>query len=62
LLYQIGAIVAGAATALLCRRVGVKRVQIIAALLYGVGCVIAATALTWRPCWSQDFCKELAAA
>ena len=44
LLYQIGAIVAGAATALLCRRVGVKRVQIIAALLYGVGCVIAATA------------------
>ena len=44
LLYQIGAIVAGAATALLCRRVGVKRVQVIAALLYGVGCVIAATA------------------
>ena len=44
LLYQIGAIVAGAATALLCRRVGVKRVQIVAALLYGVGCVIAATA------------------
>ena len=44
LLYQIGAIVAGDATALLCRRVGVKRVQIVAALLYGVGCVIAATA------------------
>jgi MFS family permease len=43
-LYQIGAIIAGAATALLCRRLGVKRVQIIAALLYGVGCVIAAIA------------------
>jgi MFS family permease len=43
-LYQIGAIVAGAATALLCQRFGVKRVQVIAALLYGVGCVIAAIA------------------
>jgi MFS family permease len=44
LLYQIGAIVAGAATALLCQRVGVKRVQVVATLLYGIGCVIAATA------------------
>jgi MFS family permease len=43
-LYQIGAIVAGAATALLCQRAGVKRVLLIAVLLYGVGCVIAALA------------------
>jgi MFS family permease len=43
-LYQIGAIIAGAATALLCRRGGVKRVLVGAALLYGVGCGIAAIA------------------
>ncbi|MFI5012950.1 MAG: MFS transporter [Hyphomicrobiales bacterium] len=43
-LYQIGAIVAGAATAMLCRRIGVKRVLVTAALLYGFGCAIAATA------------------
>ena len=43
-LYQIGAIVAGAATARLCQRKGVKQIQISAALLYGVGCVIAACA------------------
>jgi MFS family permease len=43
-LYQIGAIIAGAATALLCRRAGVKRVLLVATLLYGAGCVIAALA------------------
>jgi MFS family permease len=43
-LYQIGAIVAGAATALLCQRIGVKRVLLISALLYGAGCVAAAMA------------------
>jgi MFS family permease len=43
-LYQIGAIVAGAATALLCRRIGIKAVLIGAALLYGLGCGIAAIA------------------
>jgi MFS family permease len=41
-LYQIGAIVAGAATAMLCQRAGVKRVLLYAAVLYGSGCSIAA--------------------
>ncbi len=44
LLYQIGAIVAGAATARLCRRTGAKRVLGAAALLYGAGCVAAGLA------------------
>jgi MFS family permease len=43
-LYQIGAIVSGAATALLCQRIGEKRVLSMAALLYGGGCVVAALA------------------
>ena len=43
-LYQIGAIVAGAATALLCRRRGIERVLRAAALLYAAGCVVAALA------------------
>lgn len=43
-LYQIGAIVAGAATALLCKRAGVRRVLAMAALLYAAGCVVAAAA------------------
>ena len=45
-LYQVGAIVAGAAAAMLCRRIGIKRLLIIAALLYGSGCVIAGFAPT----------------
>jgi MFS family permease len=45
-LYQVGAIVAGAAAPMLCRRIGIKRVLGIAALLYGVGCVIAGFAPT----------------
>jgi len=43
-LYQIGAIVAGAAAALLCRRHSTERVLRAAALVYGLGCVIAALA------------------
>lgn len=43
-LYQIGALVAGAATALVCQRAGIKRVLSAAALLYGVGCALAALA------------------
>lgn len=43
-LYQIGAIVAGTATALLCGRHGVERMTSAAALLYGIGCVAAALA------------------
>jgi MFS family permease len=43
-LYQIGAIVAGAATARLIGRIGMKRVQLLGALAYGVGCAIAALA------------------
>jgi MFS family permease len=45
-LYQIGAVVAGAATAMLCQRIGVKRVMTIATLFYGSGCVMAAVAPT----------------
>ena len=40
--YQVGAVIAGAATALLCRSAGVRRVLAAAALLYGAGCVLAA--------------------
>jgi MFS family permease len=43
-LYQIGAIVAGAATAPVCARIGLRRVLAGAAALYGVGCVVAALA------------------
>jgi MFS family permease len=43
-LYQIGAIVAGTATAMLCLRSGVKLVLVRAALIYGAGCVAAALA------------------
>ncbi len=45
-LYQIGALVAGAATALVCQRAGIKLVLAGAALLYGVGCALAALAPT----------------
>jgi MFS family permease len=43
-LYQIGALVAGAATALVCQRAGITRVLSGAALLYGLGCALAALA------------------
>ena len=41
LLFEVGAIVAGAAAPMLSQRIGVKRVLSFAALLYGSGCVIA---------------------
>jgi MFS family permease len=40
-LYEMGAIVAGAAVPMLCRRLGLKRVLQMAALLYGSGCLLA---------------------
>lgn len=43
-LYQVGAIIAGAASAMLCQRASLKRVLKAAGLLYGMGCVIAALA------------------
>ncbi len=43
-LYQVGAIIAGAAAAVLCQRLTLKRVLLGAALLYGAGCVLAALA------------------
>ena len=43
-LYQIGAIVAGTAAALLCGRHGTERVLSASALLYGLGCLLAACA------------------
>jgi MFS family permease len=45
-LYQVGAIVAGAGAAMLCRRIGIKRLLTFAALLYGGGCIIAGYAPT----------------
>lgn len=41
LLYEVGAIAAGAATPVLSQRIGIKRVLGVAALIYGGGCVIA---------------------
>jgi MFS family permease len=43
-LYQVGAIIAGAASAMLCQRSSLKQVLKAAALTYGVGCAIAALA------------------
>jgi len=43
-LYEVGAIVAGAAAPMLCRRLEVKRVLGFAALIYGGGCLIAGSA------------------
>jgi MFS family permease len=43
-LYEVGAIVAGAAVGMLCGRFGVKRVLGAAALVYAVGCAVAAMA------------------
>lgn len=43
-LYEIGSIVAGAASALLALRYGLRRVMIVAALLYGAGCLVSAVA------------------
>ena len=45
-LYEVGAIIAGAAAAALCGRFGIKRVLIAATLLYCLGCMLAAIALT----------------
>ena len=43
-MYEVGAIIAGAAVAALCARYGIKRVFITATLLYGSGCLIGAVA------------------
>ncbi len=43
-LYEVGAIVAGAALGALCVRFGLKRLFVASSLIYGVGCVAAATA------------------
>jgi MFS family permease len=45
-LYQVGAIVAGAAAAMLSQRIGIKRLLQFAALLYGGGCIAAGVAPT----------------
>lgn len=45
-LYQVGAIVAGAAAAALCARWGIKRIFIGATLIYAAGCVLGAAAPT----------------
>ena len=43
-LYQVGAIIAGAASAMLSERTSIKRTLMAASLLYAVGCIIAALA------------------
>jgi MFS family permease len=43
-LYEVGAIVAGAATGVLCGQFGVKRVLSVAGVLYAIGCAVAAMA------------------
>jgi len=43
-LYQVGAIIAGAASAMLAKRSSIRRTLIAAALVYGLGCTIAAVA------------------
>ena len=43
-LYEIGSIAAGAASALLSLRYGLQRVMTLAALLYGLGCIVSALA------------------
>ena len=45
-LYQVGAIVAGAAAAAMCARWGIKRVFMGATLIYAGGCVMGAAAPT----------------
>lgn len=44
MLYQLGSIVAGAATALLATRLGMRRAMIAAALIYGIGSAVCASA------------------
>jgi MFS family permease len=43
-LYEVGAIIAGAAAGMLCSRFGVKRVLSVAGVLYAFGCTVAAIA------------------
>ena len=43
-LYECGAILSGAAAAMLCGQIGIKRVMLTGSALYGLGCVIAACA------------------
>ena len=43
-LYEVGAIIAGAASAMLCARLGVKRILCSASLVYALGCAVAALA------------------
>jgi MFS family permease len=43
-LYEVGAIIAGAAAAMLCLRFGIKRVFVAATLTYGGGCLLGALA------------------
>jgi len=44
MLYEVGAIVGGAAAPMLCQRIGIKRLLQLAALIYGGGCLIGTLA------------------
>src|SRR5271155_3425450 len=43
-LYEVGAIIAGAAAGMLCSRFGVKRILSVAGASYALGCAVAAVA------------------
>ena len=55
-LYQVGAIVAGAAAAVLCSRWGIRRVFIGATLLYGGGCMMAGKESLTKRVLSPTYC------
>lgn len=47
-LYEVGAIIAGAAAAMMCTRFGIKHVFVSATLIYGSGCILGALAPSMR--------------
>jgi MFS family permease len=59
MLYQVGAIVAGAAAPMLCRRTGVKRLLGLAAFVYGGGCILGGLAPTMAVLLAGRFAQGL---
>lgn len=61
-LYEIGSIVAGAASALLILRFGLRAPMSLAAILFGLGCILSAVSRPCRCFWQGAPCKASAAA
>jgi len=59
MLYEVGAIIAGAAAPMLCRRTGVKRLLGMAALVYGGGCLVGGLAPTMAVLLAARFAQGL---